>query len=88
MVFPSLDQTSLQQIVEIHNHGEAPVSEVLPAAEEQLEQNVLQPQDVHNPVSSTDDDEAEEPDNSKDNTFVNYKMLLQIIKCIKNLISC
>ncbi|KTF80068.1 hypothetical protein cypCar_00043385 [Cyprinus carpio] len=58
------DQTSLQQIVEIHNHGEAPVSEVLPAAEEQLEQNVLQPQDVHNPVSSTDDDEAEEPDNN------------------------
>ncbi|XP_016313657.1 serine/threonine-protein kinase pim-1-like [Sinocyclocheilus anshuiensis] len=57
------DQTSLQQIVEIHDLGEAPVSEVLPAPEEQLEQDVLQPQDVKTPVSSTED-EAEEPDHS------------------------
>uniref|UniRef100_A0A8C1JNM9 non-specific serine/threonine protein kinase n=1 Tax=Cyprinus carpio TaxID=7962 RepID=A0A8C1JNM9_CYPCA len=58
------DQTSLQQIVEIHDLGEAPVSEVLPAPEEQLEQDVLQPQDVHTPDNSSGEDEAEEPDNS------------------------
>ncbi|KAF4099396.1 hypothetical protein G5714_019522 [Onychostoma macrolepis] len=57
-------QNSLQQIVEIHDLGEAPVSEVLPAAEEQLEQDVLQPQDTHTPVGFTEDDEAEELDNS------------------------
>ncbi|XP_016375610.1 serine/threonine-protein kinase pim-2-like [Sinocyclocheilus rhinocerous] len=58
------DQTSLQQIVEIHDLGEAPDSEVLPAPEEQLEQDVLQPQDAHTPDSSTGEDEAEEADNS------------------------
>uniref|UniRef100_A0A8C1T6I6 non-specific serine/threonine protein kinase n=1 Tax=Cyprinus carpio TaxID=7962 RepID=A0A8C1T6I6_CYPCA len=58
------DQTSLQQIVEIHDLGEAPVSENLPAPEEQLEQDVLQPQDVHTPDNSSGEDEAEEPDNS------------------------
>ncbi len=68
LVFCSLDQTSLQQIVEIHDLGEAPVSEVLPAPEEQLGQDVLQPQDVHTPVSSTED-EAEDPDNSKNNKY-------------------
>ncbi len=65
LVFCSLDQTSLQQIVEIHDLGEAPVSEVLPVPEEQLEQDVLQPQDVHAPVSSTED----EADNSKNNPY-------------------
>ncbi|KAF4116720.1 hypothetical protein G5714_004209 [Onychostoma macrolepis] len=54
-----MNQTSLQHIhiVEIHDHQEAPASEVLPAVEEQLEQ------DVHTPASSTED-EAKEPDNS------------------------
>ncbi|XP_026113204.1 serine/threonine-protein kinase pim-1-like [Carassius auratus] len=56
----SRTKISLQQIVEIHDHGEAPVSEVLPAAEE----GVLQPQDVHTPASSSEDDEAEEPENN------------------------
>ncbi|KAK2913710.1 hypothetical protein Q8A67_002109 [Cirrhinus molitorella] len=51
--------TSLQLSVEIHDLGEAPSFEVLPASEEQLEQ------DFHCLASSTDDDdEAEEPDNS------------------------
>ncbi|KAF4102869.1 uncharacterized protein LOC131521842 isoform X2 [Onychostoma macrolepis] len=48
---------------EIHDHQEAPASEVLPAIEEQLEQDLLQPQDIHTSVSSTED-EAKEPDNS------------------------
>ncbi|KAF4103081.1 hypothetical protein G5714_015964 [Onychostoma macrolepis] len=58
------DQTSLQHIpiVEIHELHEAPASEVLPVVEEQLEQDVLQHQDAQNPVSSTEDNEAEEPD--------------------------
>ncbi|KAF4111224.1 hypothetical protein G5714_008255 [Onychostoma macrolepis] len=55
------DQTSLQHIVEIH-----PVSEVLISAEEQLEQDILQTQDVSTPVSSPKDDKAEELD--KDQT--------------------
>lgn len=40
---PSLDQTSLQHTptVEIHDHKETPASEVLPAVEELLEQDVL-----------------------------------------------
>ncbi len=70
LVFPSSDQTSLQQIVEIHDLREAPISEVLPTPEEQLEQDVLQPQDAQNPVSSTEENEAEEPDNSKNNKYM------------------
>ncbi|RXN15211.1 serine threonine- kinase pim-1-like protein [Labeo rohita] len=58
------DQTSLQQIVEIHDHEEPSISEVLSTVDEHLEQDVLQPQDVHSPVNSTGDDEVEESDNS------------------------
>ncbi|RXN06199.1 inositol-trisphosphate 3-kinase B-like protein [Labeo rohita] len=57
------DQTSLLQNVEIPDLGEALVSEVLPAPEEQLEQDVLQPKDVYNPVNSNEDKEVAEPDN-------------------------
>ncbi len=70
LVFPSSEQTYLQQTVEIHDLREAPVSEVLRAPEEQLEQDVLQPHNTQNPVSSTEDTEAEEPDNSKNNTYM------------------
>ncbi|KTF81358.1 hypothetical protein cypCar_00014287 [Cyprinus carpio] len=58
------DQTFLQHmpIAEIHDLHEAPTSEVLPAVEEQLEQDVLQPQDVHTPVSLTEEDKAEDLD--------------------------
>ncbi len=70
LVFPSSEQTYLQQTVEIHDLREAPVSEVLPAPEEQLEQDVLQTHNTQNPVSSTEDTEAEEPDNSKNNTYM------------------
>lgn len=59
LVFPSLDQPSLQHIVVIYDLHEAPVSEVLIIAEEQLEQDVLQPRDVDAPVSSAEDDKAE-----------------------------
>ncbi|RXN02375.1 serine threonine- kinase pim-1-like protein [Labeo rohita] len=58
------DQISLQQIVDSHDPGEASISEVLSGADEHLEQDVLQPQDVHSPVNSTGDDEAVESDNS------------------------
>ncbi|KAL1271503.1 hypothetical protein QQF64_030519 [Cirrhinus molitorella] len=59
------DQTSLQQIVEIHEQQDAPVSEVLITAEEQLEQDVLQFQDINTPVSSSEDDEADELDKDR-----------------------
>uniref|UniRef100_A0A8C1AG76 non-specific serine/threonine protein kinase n=1 Tax=Cyprinus carpio carpio TaxID=630221 RepID=A0A8C1AG76_CYPCA len=49
----------------IHDLHEAPTSEVLPAVEEQLEQDVLQPQDVHTPVSLTEEDKAEDLDKGK-----------------------
>ncbi|XP_067310525.1 uncharacterized protein [Pseudorasbora parva] len=63
MEFPTLDQTSLQHGVEIDDIGEAQASEVLNAAEEQLEQDVLQPQEVDTPVISAEDDSTEEMDN-------------------------
>uniref|UniRef100_A0A673NDI8 non-specific serine/threonine protein kinase n=1 Tax=Sinocyclocheilus rhinocerous TaxID=307959 RepID=A0A673NDI8_9TELE len=53
-------RTSLQHIVEIH-----PVSEVLISAKEQLEQDILQPQDVNTPVRSPKDDRSEELDKGK-----------------------
>ncbi|XP_048050290.1 serine/threonine-protein kinase GRIK2-like isoform X2 [Megalobrama amblycephala] len=57
------DQVSLLHIVEIPDPQEYPASEVLlPDAEEQLEQDVLQPQDVDTPVCSTEDDSMEELD--------------------------
>ncbi len=67
MVFLTLDQTSLQHlhIVELYGLHEAPASEVLPAVEEQLEQDVLQHQDVHTPVSSSEVDKVEELDKGK-----------------------
>ncbi len=66
LVFPTLD-ASLQHIpiVEIHDLHESPASEVLPAVEEQLEQDVLQPQDVHASVSSSIADKVEELDKGK-----------------------
>lgn len=57
---------SLPHIVEIPDPQESPASEVLlPDAEEQLEQDVLQPQDVDTPVCSTEDDSMEELDMGK-----------------------
>ncbi|XP_042582807.1 serine/threonine-protein kinase pim-2-like [Cyprinus carpio] len=57
-------QTSLQHvpIVEIHDHQEPPVSEVLPAMEALLEQDVPQQQDVNTPASLTEEDKVEELD--------------------------
>ncbi|ROL50430.1 Serine/threonine-protein kinase pim-2 [Anabarilius grahami] len=62
------DHTPLQHITIVENpdHQEAPASEVLPDAEEQLEQDVLQPQDVDAPLSSAADESMEELD--KDQT--------------------
>lgn len=62
LIFPSLNHNSLQHIpiVEIHDHHEAIASEVLPAAEEHLEQDVLQTQYVNTPVGSTKDDDTED----------------------------
>ncbi|KAK2902678.1 hypothetical protein Q8A67_007391 [Cirrhinus molitorella] len=59
------DLTSLQDIhpiVELHDHQEPPSSEVLPAEEEQLEQDVLQHQDVQTPVTLTEADKVVELD--------------------------
>ncbi|KAK9969137.1 hypothetical protein ABG768_027337 [Culter alburnus] len=55
-----MDQTSPQHIGEINDPGEAPASQVLHAAEEQLEQDVLQPLDVDAPA---EDDSMDELDN-------------------------
>lgn len=64
LVFPTLDQTSPQHIGEINDPGEAPASQVLHAAKEQLEQDILQPLDVDAPA---EDDSMDELDNGTNN---------------------
>ncbi|RXN32269.1 serine threonine- kinase pim-1-like protein [Labeo rohita] len=71
-VSATADQTSLQENVEICDLGEAPASEVLIAAEEQMEQDVLKPQDIHTPVYSSKDDKAKELD--KDQTSLHQNI--------------
>ncbi|XP_043099099.1 casein kinase II subunit alpha-1-like [Puntigrus tetrazona] len=56
-------QTSLQQgcvVVEIHDHQDPPVSEVLPAIEKLLEPDVPQQLDVNIPASLNEEDKVEE----------------------------
>ncbi len=56
-------------------HQEVPISEVSLSAEEHLEQDVLQPQDVNTPVGSTEDDNTEDLDMCK------FTSIIQNIKC-------
>lgn len=70
LIFPTLDQTSSQHIGEINDPEEAPASQVLHAAEEQLEQDVLQPLDVDAPA---EDDSMDDLDNGKNNNYMRIR---------------
>ncbi|XP_067314296.1 uncharacterized protein [Pseudorasbora parva] len=54
------------QLVEICDHQEAPASEVLSSAEEQLEQDVIQPQDADAPISLLEDGSIKELDKGQE----------------------